>query len=325
MTVTAPARRPNRVTARTLLFGTSALLAAALLGWSPQATTGWNQASAEGTLWQLLNGARTNNGLAPLQHHGTLLGIARWRSSDMLARNYFSHTIPGCNCLVYAYYDSNGLSYSWAGENIGWNSGVSDDQSPIRVHEQFMGSPGHRANVLTAGFTHGAVGAAAADNKMFLGHVQNTRMYTELFLQARASAPAPAPAPPQPAPAPASGGGGGSAQPVGQAPAAAPAAAAPEAEPEPMEVSVADAVTRPRSTAGLDGVTKLVLERTRVDVATRIAADDALGVEKVDPGDGAGKTLASPDRGELEVMAAKQAEPGFLDGVLGALFGFLFG
>lgn len=322
MSLTAPARRPHRVTARTLLFGTSALLAAALLGWSPQATTGWNQASAEGTLWQLLNGARTNNGLAPLQHHGTLLGIARWRSSDMLARNYFSHTIPGCNCLVYAYYDQNGLNYTWAGENIGWNSGHSDDQSPIRVHEQFMGSPGHRANVLTAGFTHGAVGGAAADNKMYLGHVQNTRMYTELFMQSGAAAPPPAPAPARPA------SGGGSAPPPATAapPAAAPAVAtADDAGPEPMEVSVADAVTRPRSGAGLDGITELVLERSRVDVAARIAADDALGVDRLAEPEGEGTTVAASERAELEVQAASQAEPGFIDGVLGALFGFLFG
>ena len=201
------ARRPRRVVARTLGFGISALTAAALLTWSPMAAGGWNQGSAEATLWQLLNGSRSNNGMAPLQQHGTLVSLARWRSSDMLAKDYFSHTIAGCGCLVYAYYDSNGLGYQWAGENIGWNSGLSDSSSPVSVHENFMGSAGHRANVLDPRFTHGGVGAAAADNKMFQGYVQNTRMYTELFLQASGSAPPPAPAP---APPPGGGGGGGS-------------------------------------------------------------------------------------------------------------------
>ncbi|HEX7195393.1 MAG TPA: CAP domain-containing protein, partial [Candidatus Limnocylindria bacterium] len=200
-------RRPRRVVARTLGFGTSALVAAALLAWSPSAATGWNQGSAEATLWQLLNGARTNNGMAPVQQHGTLVSLARWRSSDMLNRDYFSHTILGCGCLVYTYYDQNGLRYDWAGENIGWNSGLDDSYSPVRVHEKFMASPGHRANVLDARFTHGGVGAAAADNKMFQGYVQNTRMYTELFLQAPAAA-APAPAPP-PSGGGSGGGGGG--------------------------------------------------------------------------------------------------------------------
>ncbi len=162
MSLPATTRRPRRIIARTLVFGTSALIAAGLLTWSPAATSGWNQGSAESTLWQLLNGARTNNGVAPVQQHGTLVSLARWRSQDMLNRDYFSHTIPGCGCQVYTYYDSNGLRYDWAGENIGWNSGLDDSYSPVRVHEKFMGSPGHRANVLDRRFTHGGVGAAAA-------------------------------------------------------------------------------------------------------------------------------------------------------------------
>ena len=187
----ASARRPRRIVARTLGLGISTLIAAGLLTWTPAATTGWSQGAAESTLWQLMNGARSNNGMAPVQQHGTLVSLARWRSSDMLAKDYFSHTIAGCGCLVYVYYDSNGLSYQWAGENIGWNSGLDDSYSPVRVHEKFMASPGHRANVLDPRFTHGGVGAAAADGKMFQGYVQNTRMYTELFMQASGGAPAP--------------------------------------------------------------------------------------------------------------------------------------
>src|SRR5690606_16478249 len=184
-------------------------------------------ASAESTLWQLMNGSRTNNGRAPLQQHGTLVSLARWRSSDMLAKDYFSHTIPGCNCLVYAYYDSNGLRYDWAGENIGWNSGHDDAYSPVAVHEEFMRSPGHRANVLTASFTHGGVGAAAKDGINFLGYgTMNVRMYTELCLEAPSAAPPPAPAPPPPTGGGGSGGGGG-------APVARPATPTPTAPPTP--------------------------------------------------------------------------------------------
>ena len=69
---------------------------------------------------------------------------------------------------------------------------LDDSESPVRVHEKFMASAGHRANVLDPLFTHGGVGAAAADGKIFLGYVQNTRMYTELFMQASGAAPAPA-------------------------------------------------------------------------------------------------------------------------------------
>ena len=247
----AAAFRPRRVVARTMAFGLGAIAAAAFVIATPQQTSGWNQGSAEATLWQLLNGSRENNGRAPLQPHEVLVSLARWRSSDMLANDYFSHTIAGCGCLVYAYYDQNGLAYDWAGENIGWNSGLDDSDSPVSVHEQFMASPGHRANVLDPRFTHGAVGAAAADAQMFQGYVQNTRMYTELFLQPPvAAAPYSVPAPPTTG---GPGAGGGFTQPaitVAQAP-------APPAEPSPFEMSVA-IPQRPTSTAGIDGVTTLV-------------------------------------------------------------------
>ncbi|MDQ4035305.1 MAG: CAP domain-containing protein [Chloroflexota bacterium] len=317
MALPAITRRPRRIIARTLAFGTSALVAAALLAWSPSATTGWNQGSAEGTLWQLLNGARTNNGMAPVQQHGTLVGLARWRSSDMLNRDYFSHTIPGCGCLVYTYYDQNGLRYDWAGENIGWNSGLDDSSSPVRVHEKFMASPGHRANVLDARFTHGGVGAAAADDRMYQGYVQDTRMYTELFMQAPAAG---APASPSGGGGSTGGGGGGGggggyAQPVAQA--------TPKPEPKPKEMRV-EAPRRPTSTAGLDGVMTTVVERTTADLVARLAADDALGVPAAVPSV-ANTPLQTAATRPMEVTAARPADAGLFDGVVGAVLGFLFG
>jgi uncharacterized protein YkwD len=309
-------RSPRRVVARTLGLGVSALVAAGLLAWTPTASSAWNQGSAEATLWQLLNGARANNGVRVLQQHSTLIGLARWRSSDMLAKDYFSHTIAGCGCLVYAYYDSNGLNYGWAGENIGWNSGLDDSYSPVRVHEAFMGSAGHRANVLDARFTHGGVGAAAADGKMFQGHVQNTRMYTELFMEAAGSAPAPAPAPPPPAPRPPSGGGGST----------VPAQPTPTPAPTAKEVSV-DAPRRPTSTAGLDGMATVVRDATADRLTGRLMVDEASAARVA--AQAAGATAAAPSAPEigtadLEVTAAS-SEPGFFDGIVGALLGLLFG
>ena len=328
MSSSATARFPRRIMARTLGFGMSALIAAGMLAWTPSATTGWNQGSAEATLWQLLNGARANNGMAPLQQHGTLVGLARWRSSDMLAKDYFSHTIAGCGCLVYAYYDSNGLNYAWAGENIGWNSGLDDSYSPVRVHEKFMASPGHRVNVLDRRFTHGGVGAAAADNKQFQGYVQNTRMYTELFLQAATvAAPAPAPAP-RPPSGGGGGGGGGSTAPVqqapqqGQAPQQA-AAATPKPEPKPKMVEV-DAPKRPASSAGLDGVAVVVSAPASVDLVARLTLEEtaALRVAEMAAEMQAVRTVA---QASLEVTAAPTSEPGLVEGIVGAVLGFLFG
>jgi uncharacterized protein YkwD len=117
-------------------LATLSLLVAALMAWTPGITAGWNQSSAEATLWQLTNGDRVNNGVRPIQQNSTLVSIARWRSKDMIVNNYFSHNIPACGgCLVFHYYDTNGLSYAWAGENIGWNSGYSDPRLGGR-HQQ---------------------------------------------------------------------------------------------------------------------------------------------------------------------------------------------
>jgi uncharacterized protein YkwD len=322
-------RRPRRIVARTFGLGISTLVAAALLTGTPAATTGWSQGAAEATLWQLMNGARSNNGVAPVQQHGTLVGLARWRSSDMLAKDYFSHTIAGCGCLVYAYYDSSGLAYDWAGENIGWNSGRSDAESPVRVHEQFMGSAGHRANVLDPRFTHGGVGAAAADGKKFQGYVQDTRMYTELFMEASGGGSAP---PQQPAP-PSGGGGGGGTAPAAGAGASAPAAAAPQRQPKPRrpkpdEVRMG-APTRPQSTAGIDGVNVVVSAPARGVVLLRLRADEVAAARAAALD--VNRPLAAPPlttaaiTAPMEVTAAPASEPGLLDGIVGAVLGFLFG
>jgi uncharacterized protein YkwD len=343
MPVTLRHRRSPRVTRRAIGLAAVAFAAAALLTWNPAQATGWDQGSAEATLWQLMNGARANNGLAPVQSHGTLVGLARWRSSDMIQRDYFSHTILGSGCEVYCYYDSNGLSYVWGGENIGWNSGRTDEESPIRVHEQFMGSAGHRANVLNSAWTHGGVGAYAADGVQFQGYVQNPRMFTQLFMQAASAppppppAPAPAPAPPPPsggggsapapapvaAPRPPASGGGGSVPAPNRSVAAPVAAAAPE--PEPLEMAVA-APQRPSGGAEVDGVTTVLARPSFADsLAARLAADDALGVERhASPGKLLQVLVEAPG-GEMRVETAQPAERGFFESVLGSLLALVFG
>src|SRR5689334_14477254 len=52
-------------------------------------------AAAEAQFLDLLNADRTGNGLALLQADQRLMDLARWRSEDMVARNFFSHDIGG--------------------------------------------------------------------------------------------------------------------------------------------------------------------------------------------------------------------------------------
>jgi hypothetical protein len=181
----------------------------------------------------------------------------------------------------------------------------------VRVHEQFMGSPSHRVNVLDPSFTHGGVGAAANENTMFQGYVQNTRMYTQLFMEAKGSAPAP----PPPAPAPPGGGGGGGGSSAPTTPAATPA---------PSRASM-DSPQRPTSTAGIDGVATVV-SRPAADLLTpRLLADESAAARAAALAPATAVVVADePAPAEMEVAAAGSSG-GIFDGVVGAILGFLFG
>jgi uncharacterized protein YkwD len=281
--------------ARALALSGTALLAAALIAWTPQPTTGWNQSSAEATLWQLLNGDRTNNGLPPLAQHSTLVSLARWRSKDMVDRDYFSHTVLGTSYQVYHWYDSNGLSWSSGGENIGYNNGFSDADSPVKINEGFMASSGHRANILNPNWSHGGVGAYGKDGAMWGGKVRNIRMYTELFIKLKSAAPPPPPPatpppppPPTPKPAPVA-----TPKPVYVAPVATPRqvpVVTPKPTPVPTPVPTAEPTPEPKAA---DLATMLAtLRSSGWDSSPASVAGHSMRVE----------TAAAPDRGIFETV-----------------------
>ncbi len=300
MSLTTARRRHPRVIARALVLSGTALLAAAMLAWSPQAATGFASSTAEATLWQLLNGARVNNGVQPLQQHPTLVSLARWRSKDMVDRDYFGHTILGTNYQVYHWYDTNGLRYVLGGENIGWNNGYSDADSPIKIHEGFMASSGHYTNMMGSSWTHGGVGAYGADNIMWGGQTRSPRLYTELFMQAKSTAPAPTPVPtpvpvPKPTPKP---------KPV-PTPVPTPVPV-PKPTPEPTPVPTPDPTlqqtdtSEPSPSASPDGSAPLVGDRP--SIAPLVA-----------------------EFSTYRVQAASAANQGIFETVLGALLGFFLG
>jgi uncharacterized protein YkwD len=290
------------VVARALALSGTALLAAALLVWSPQPTTGWDQSSAEATLWQLLNGARVNNGLAPLTQHGTLVSLARWRSKDMVDNDYFSHVIKGTSWEVYHWYDANGLSWSSGGENIGWNNGYSDADSPVKIHEGFMNSSGHRANVLNSAWSHGGVGAYGADGVTWGGSVRDMRMYTELFIKLNA-APPPPPPPPPPTPAPPPPPPPPAATPKPTAKPTAQPTAVPTAQPTPTAVPT----PAPRPTVGP------LIESQSPDLPSTVESQSPT------------PEPAAPTVTSMRVQTADAADRGIFESVIGALLGFFLG
>lgn len=312
--------RPRNALARAAALGGSALVAAAMIAITAAPATGWNQSSAEATLWQLMNGDRANNGRQLVQQQSTLIGLARWRSRDMVQRNYFDHTVAGTGYQVYHWYDMNGLSYVWGGENIGWNSGYADGDSPVAINQGFMNSASHRANILQPTWTHAGIGAFAADNVSFLGATRSPRMYTQLFMQARNAAPPPPPVPsPQPVLPP--------------APPAPPAANVP-APPAPA-VAPPASVRAPAAAAARKSPARLTVARpVRPSAGHRIEGDGLLVSAALSPlrdgrvlqYDTRWMTAAAvPGQFAFRVDPPPPADGGMIDMILGSLLTFVLG
>jgi uncharacterized protein YkwD len=118
-------------------------------------------AESESQLIALTNQARAAAGLPALKKDSVLTDVARWRSEDMIVRDYFSHTIPPTGDGVDSVFDElsrRGYCFKLAGENIGWNN-YPDDVATAAIHEAFMTSSDHRANILGKSWDVIGVGA----------------------------------------------------------------------------------------------------------------------------------------------------------------------
>lgn len=114
----------------------------------------------------LTNEQRKQNGLPALQADSKLSGVAQKKSVDMSQNSYFSHTSPTFGSPFDMMRDS-GVSYKTAGENI-----AQGQPTPEAVVKAWMGSPGHRKNILSPDFTHIGVGYDASGHhwtQMFIG------------------------------------------------------------------------------------------------------------------------------------------------------------
>lgn len=161
-------------------------------------------------LFTLMNQDRAANGLAPLQSSATMMSVAEdgtytgcgyavaGRAADMGARNYFSHTILNCGTKnAFDMLTSAGVAWTSASENIGWESGTVDPVAAAKMlNDQFMNSPGHRANILDPAATHVGVGSwtTAAGQTWAGGGTPYHNVYVTAVVFAHLSTPSP-PAP----------------------------------------------------------------------------------------------------------------------------------
>lgn len=124
------------------------------------------EANAEMQTYTGINAIRQQNGLPPLRPDAQLVNVARIRSADMAANNYFSHNPPnGCNyvCIM----DQYGVGHSYAGENIAWNTYDWTQTAAVAV-EMWKNSPPHLENILNCHYTRFGTGVAkASDGKVY--------------------------------------------------------------------------------------------------------------------------------------------------------------
>ncbi|EJW19835.1 CAP domain-containing protein [Paenibacillus alvei] len=107
--------------------------------------------SFEQQVFDLANAVRVRNGEKPLQWNDKIAGTARKHSGDMGRRNFFDHNNPDGKS-PFDRIKADGIVYKSAGENI-----AAGQTSAIFVHENWMNSKGHRANIL-GGFSSIGVG-----------------------------------------------------------------------------------------------------------------------------------------------------------------------
>lgn len=112
----------------------------------------------ETALLQATNAARSANGLTSLQHDEQLAIAARHHALEMVTLNYFSHQspTPGMSSPPQRAAKA-GSPYIFIGENI---AKMPPGNIAQATTEGWMGSPGHRANLLSSEFTHVGFGTA---------------------------------------------------------------------------------------------------------------------------------------------------------------------
>ena len=120
----------------------------------PTAQTG----SFQQQVVDLVNQERAKHGLSPLQMKQDLNSVAQMKAQDMTDKKYFSHTSPTYGS-PFDMMKKHGISYLAAGENI-----AMGQKTPAQVVQDWMNSPGHRANILNSNFTEIGVGVSNSYN-----------------------------------------------------------------------------------------------------------------------------------------------------------------
>jgi len=128
----------------------SLLLVVALATFGLSASAGADSGS-ENSFLSKINSTRSANGLGPLKMDGGLQSHARKHTADMIAAGKIYHSSSG------ELQAAAGSGWTKLGENVGRGGSVSS------LHQAFMDSPGHRANIL-GDYNYAGIGTDTSAN-----------------------------------------------------------------------------------------------------------------------------------------------------------------
>jgi uncharacterized protein YkwD len=144
---------------------TTALVAAILFCGQPAPAWAESSAAPAVRLLDLINQYRTGQGREPLAADDTLDTVALRHGEDMATRAYFAHVTPEGGDLGHRLWNV-GYSFSIAAENLA--RGYRDAAA---VLAGWVGSPGHKSNLLREDVSVAGIGVAGVEGKTGTGPV----------------------------------------------------------------------------------------------------------------------------------------------------------
>jgi len=148
----------NKVGVQELINANSSLKNPNLIYVGQKLTIPTQDSSYEQQVIKLVNAERAKAGLKPLKENWELSRVAEFKSADMRDKKYFDHNSPTYGS-PFTMIKNFGISYKTAGENI-----AAGQKTPEEVMKSWMNSPGHKANILNAGYTQIGVGYVTGDS-----------------------------------------------------------------------------------------------------------------------------------------------------------------
>jgi uncharacterized protein YkwD len=127
-----------------------------------------SQGAVARSQFDLLNADRSLAGLPPLIESRALDAIAGLRAAQ-LAQTGLSHYLPGHSVsAAVELLQQAAIAYRWHGENIAWEAGQPAVEVPTFFNDWWMGSPEHRANILSANYRQVGIGLAEQEGRVYM-------------------------------------------------------------------------------------------------------------------------------------------------------------